>query len=164
MASTAPSSAYRCASSCSRAAAWFWKRSLRHSQKPGDTEDTEKAPVSSVLVGGGFCARREDLGARGGAHAQFSPALGVARARGIGRDVKCGRGGGRHRNRADRASDANLAVVSAASAAGKFGRPSYPALALRRARGWIVERAFARIGECRRYVGLRAKPALCLCG
>ncbi len=36
-------------------------------------------------------------------------------------------------------------VVPAASAAGKLAETSYPALALRRARGWIAERAFARI-------------------
>ena len=36
-------------------------------------------------------------------------------------------------------------VVPTASAASKWVAPSYPALALRRARGWIVERAFARI-------------------
>src|SRR6267154_982557 len=54
--------------------------------------------VSSVLLTPNFCARREDFGCARRRAAQFSPALGAARARGIGGEGKCGRGGGRHRS------------------------------------------------------------------
>ena len=57
-------------------------------------------------------------------------------------------------------------LVPAASAAGNLATSSYPALALRRARGWIVSapsRASGPVLASNR-VGLRAKPALCLRG
>jgi hypothetical protein len=51
---------------------------------------------------------------------------------------KCGRGGGRHRNWRIALLLRFGRFVPVASAAGKLATPSYPALALRRARGWIV--------------------------
>ena len=64
--------------------------------------------------------------ARGGAHAEFSPALGAARARGIGDDVKCGRGGGRHRSWRIARLVRIGRVGPAASAAGEKGGPLLP--------------------------------------
>src|SRR5258706_3953090 len=57
-------------------------------------------------------------------------------------------------------------VVPAASAAGNWATPWYPALALRRARGWIVERAFARIrrGLVSIALGCGRGPRCDLCG
>ncbi len=83
---------------------------------------------------------------RAEARTQSSPALGEARARGIGGDVEV-----RPRRRptqelAYRGSAAKWAALSRPPPRpGNSGTPSYPALALRRARGWIVERAFARV-------------------
>ena len=83
------------------------------------------------------CARRRVT--------QFSPALGAARARGIG-----GRGSAAAEAAATGVGVSRFwcrlgGLVAAAFAAGKLATPPYPALALRRARGWIMERAFARI-------------------
>jgi len=82
---------------------------------------------------------------RAEARTQFSPALGVARARGIGSDMEV-----RPRRRppqklAYRASGANWTVLSRPPPRpATLAHTCYPALALRRARGWIVWRAFAR--------------------
>jgi hypothetical protein len=107
------------------------------------------APVAGAanleLLTPNFCVGREDFGCARRRAAQFSPALGAARARGISGDGKCGRGGGRTRAGVSCLCCELGGVVPAASAAGKLAEPRTPRSRYAERGAGIVLRAFARI-------------------